>query len=404
MKVKIISLCTALVFLFSIGAPTVSAYENVTFNPFYVGDSIITNAGKTGENVNLTIPAKSAILIEATTGKVIYELNSDEQLPPASITKIMTLLIVMEEIQSGNIKLEDKVNITPHAMSMGGSQIWLEPGEEMTVDELLKATAIASANDAAVALGEHIEGSEEVFIARMNQRASELGMTNTVFKNATGLDADGHLSTARDISIMSKELLKHEYILKYTTTWMDSLRNGETQLVNTNKLVRFYEGSTGLKTGTTSGAGSCLAASANRNGLKLVAVTMGSATSDERFKSAKTLLDYGYSKFEMATIPTINDEYKEIAVKNGVLEGTQLTYNLQETLLVEKGKKDKLTMDIQLNDSVTAPVEKGQTVGKVSIKVGDNVVLESEIKTIDSVEQMGIKDAFKLLFRDIFKN
>ena len=228
-------------------------------------------------------------------------------MPPASITKIMTLPMVIEALDAGTITLETAVTCSPHAASMGGAQIWLEPGEQMTVHELLKATAISSANDAAVALGELISGSEEAFVARMNERAGELGMKNTTFQNATGLDAQGHLTTARDIAVMSQALLSHPLITEYSTVWMDSLRNGETQLVNTNKLIRFYEGATGLKTGTTDKAGYCVTASAKKNGMELVAVILDGQTSDLRFSAAKALLNYGFANYELAN-PDIGSE------------------------------------------------------------------------------------------------
>ncbi|MBR6741803.1 MAG: D-alanyl-D-alanine carboxypeptidase, partial [Clostridia bacterium] len=245
----------------------------------------------------LDIKAKSAILLEPYTGKILYEQNSDEKLAPASITKIMPLLLVMEALKRGDISLETAVYASEHACSMGGSQIWLEPGEGMTVDELLKATVIASANDACVVLGELLAGSEEGFVALMNKRAKELGMNNTNFVNCTGLDADEHYTTAHDVAIMSAELIKHPLIKKYSTVWMDSLRNGESELVNTNKLVRFYKGTTGLKTGTTSKAGYCLSATAMRDGMELVAVVLSGESSDLRFSGAKKLLDYGFANY-----------------------------------------------------------------------------------------------------------
>jgi len=242
-----------------------------------------------------SIPAKSAILMDQQSGRVLFEQNADEPVAPASITKIMTLLLVIEALEEGKISLEDKVVTSELAASMGGSQIWLEPGEEMTVDELLRAVAIASANDASVALAEHVAGSEPAFIERMNKRAAQLGMQNTRFLNCTGLDEEGHVTTARDVAIVSRELISHPMIIEYSTIWMDELRNGETQLVNTNKLVRFYPGATGLKTGTTSIAGSCLSATATRDGLSLVAVVMGAPNSDSRFAAARGLLDYGFA-------------------------------------------------------------------------------------------------------------
>ena len=231
-----------------------------------------------------------------------YEENADEKLPPASITKIMSLLLVMEAIDAGHLSLDTKISASEHACSMGGSQIWLEPGEGMTVDDLLKATVIASANDATVALGEAVAGSEEAFVALMNERAKALGMSGTVFKNATGLDAEGHVSTAHDVAIMSAELIKFPLIKKYSTVWMDTLRDGASELVNTNKLVRFYEGTTGLKTGTTSGAGYCLSATAQRDGMELVAVIMSGDTSADRFEGAKKLLNYGFANFCYTTV------------------------------------------------------------------------------------------------------
>ena len=239
------------------------------------------------------VNAKAAVLMDFSTGKVLYSFNENERLYPASVTKIMPMLLVMEALDSGKISLDDTVTTSTNAASKGGSQIWLKEGEEMTVDELMKATAIGSANDAVTALGEHLYGSEEAFVLEMNKRAEELGMTNTNFVNGSGLDDDTteHLTTAYDIAVMSRELLKHEKITDYTTVWMDSLRGGETQIVNTNKLVRFYSGTTGLKTGTTSKAGNCLSASAKRDGLHLIAVVMGASSGTERFEAAKRMLE-----------------------------------------------------------------------------------------------------------------
>ena len=296
----------------------VSAKESVTVSsecdisdiniPF---DSTSVNAaiGQT-----LDIKAKSVVLMEPNTGKVLYEANSDEKLPPASITKIMSLLLVMEAIDRGDITLETVVTASEHACSMGGSQIWLEPGETMTVNDLLKAAVIASANDACVALGETVAGSEEGFVALMNERANELGMTNTHFVNCTGLDAEGHLTTAYDVAVMSSALIKHDLIKDYSTVWMDTLRDGKSELVNTNKLVRFYEGTTGLKTGTTSTAKYCLSATAERNGLELVAVVMAGESSNDRFGGAKKLLDYGFANYNYSSIDAGLEENTELEV------------------------------------------------------------------------------------------
>ena len=253
-------------------------------------------------DVSLEIGAKSYILIDGLTGSVIAEKDADNKLPLASITKVMSLLLVMESISRGKLDFNTEVTASEHASSMGGSQIWLEEGETMTVDELLKAAVVASANDAMTALAEAVSGSEESFVAEMNARASELGMKNSHFVNCSGLDAEGHYSSARDIAIMSAELMKHEEIKNYSTIWMDSLRDGKTELVNTNKLVRFYSGATGLKTGTTSSAGCCLAATAERDGLGLVAVVMGAKNSTERFNSARKLLDFGFANYKVVTV------------------------------------------------------------------------------------------------------
>jgi len=260
------------------------------------------------ETPDLAIDAQSAILIEASTGQVFYEKNADEALPPASVTKIMTLLLVMEAIDSGSIALSDMVSVSDYASSMGGSQVYLKAGETMSVEDLLKSVVIASANDAAVALAEFLMGSEEAFVKRMNERAKELGMENTNFENTNGLDdtAENHLISARDIATMSRELIKHEKILEYSSTWMDSIRNGEFGLTNTNRLIRFYSGANGLKTGSTSKAKFCISASAKRDGMQLIAVIMGSPTRDIRNECAKKLLDYGFANYGCYSNPKGN--------------------------------------------------------------------------------------------------
>ena len=293
----------------------------------------------------LEINAKSAVLLEPYTGKVLYEQNGDEKLPPASITKVMSLLLVMEALDRKEFGLDTVVTASEHACSMGGSQIWLEPGEAMTVYDLLKATVIASANDACVALGELVAGSEEGFVALMNQRASELGMNSTTFKNCTGLDADGHLTTANDVAIMSGELIKHELIKDYSTVWMDSLRNGESELVNTNKLVRFYEGTTGLKTGTTSIAKYCLSATAQREGLSLVAVVLAGQTSQDRFEGAKKLLNYGFSNYSFEEIKADLKE-KTVPVLKGETDSVGIEAKGSVGFLCEKAKKGDIKQTV----------------------------------------------------------
>ncbi|MEG2938911.1 MAG: D-alanyl-D-alanine carboxypeptidase family protein, partial [Oscillospiraceae bacterium] len=250
----------------------------------------------------LPLDASAVVLVERETGEVLYEKNADEPRAIASITKVMTIILVMEALESGKISLDETVNISEHAFSMGGSQIWLEPGEIFTVNELLKAVSVASANDAAVALAEHVGGSEDGFVSMMNQKAAELGMTKTTFKNSNGLDEDGHISCARDVALMSREILKHELVRNYITTWMDELRNGETQLTNTNKMLKSFNGISGIKTGTTNKAGVCISASAIRNDMELIAVVLGSSDSKARFASAGTLLEYGFANYELAPI------------------------------------------------------------------------------------------------------
>ena len=279
-------------------------------------DSKISRRSPAGD-IGLSLDARSLIVVEASTGTVLYEDNADERLPIASITKVMTLILVMEALERGEISLDDEVETSVHAYSMGGSQIWLSPGEIMTVDELLRAVAVASANDAAVALAEYVEGSEGAFVTMMNQRALELGMTNTTFKNSNGLDEDGHLSTARDVAIMSRELLRHELIRNYVTIWMYELRGGQTQLVNTNKMLKSYTGVTGLKTGTTSKAGVCISASAKRDDIELIAVVLGSSNSSGRFKAAGDLLDYGFANFELAPVSVDREQLSKVRVRLG---------------------------------------------------------------------------------------
>ena len=254
------------------------------------------------------VSAPYAILVEPTTGTVIFEKNADERVAPASVTKIMSLLLIMEALERGEIQLDDQVACSEHASSMGGSQIWLEVGEVMSVDDLLKAVAVGSANDATVALAEFLAGSEDAFVRMMNERAAELGMTNTNYMNASGLDEDDHYTSARDTTIVAAELIKHPLIINYSTIWMDTLRDGETELVNTNRLVRFYQGITGLKTGTTDHAGCCLTATAERDGLALIASVFGSTTSSERFSAARTLLDFGYANYVILTPKTPSEE------------------------------------------------------------------------------------------------
>lgn len=350
----------------------------------------------------LDIKAKSAILLEPKTGEILYEMNSDEQLPPASITKIMSLVLIMEAIDRGDFTVEDVVSASEHAASMGGSQIWLEPNESMTVDDLLKATVIASANDATVALAEKVAGSEEGFVDLMNKKAQELGMLNTAFKNATGLDAEGHLSTAHDVALMSAELLRHPLIKKYSTVWMDSLRDGKSELVNTNKLVRFYEGTTGLKTGTTSDAGYCLAASAERGGMELVAVIMGGETSPARFEGAKKLLDYGFANYSFEDMEPDFEDGTEIKVQNGTESTVPLYADGNFGVLMKKSEKANVSQIINLPESVKAPVNKGDKIGEIEIYSGDNLIGTIDICAGEGVKKMSFGEALKRVIYGLF--
>lgn len=363
------------------------------------------NDSKTATNTAPGAPevkAKSCILMEVQTGQILYENNSDERLAPASITKVMALLLVMEAIERGDIKLDTVITASEHACSMGGSQIWLEPGEQMNVHELLKAAVIASANDATVALGEQIAGSEEGFVALMNARAKELGMNNTTFVNCTGLDADGHLTTAHDIAIMSAALIKHELIKQYSTVWMDTIRNGESELTNTNKLVRFYEGCTGLKTGTTSTAGYCLSATAKRDGMELVAVVMNGDSSNDRFEGAKKLLNYGFANYGFKTINADLGDRTSIKVKGGVTDKVGINSNGKFDILLPKTNKGEIKQNISLPDSINAPIKKGDVVGEVSVTVDGEQIGVINITSSDDIERLNITHTFIWLLKSLF--
>ena len=345
------------------------------------------------------IAAKSAVLIDGGSGQLLFEKNAHEKMPPASITKIMTLLLVVEAIEEGKIGWDDMVSCSEHAASMGGTQIWLEPGEEMRLEDLFKAAAVNSANDASMALAEYVAGSEEAFVEQMNARAQELGMKDTTFVNPTGLDAEGHVSTAWDIALMSRELLRHPKVTEYTTIWMDSLRDGKTALTNTNKLVRFYEGCTGLKTGTTDGAGSCLSASATRDGLSLIAVSMGSTTSEDRFASCRTLLNYGFSAFESFTPEVPKEELAPVTIKGGIAETVPLTLSSSESILVAKGRSADVSRTVEVPTEAEAPVEKGAQLGQAIFSLDGQVLAKLPILAGEAVPRMNFSWAFMILLK-----
>lgn len=334
----------------------------------------------------LELNGKSFILIECDTGKVLYEHNADERLAPASVTKVMTMLLVMEAIERGEITYDTVVTASERAKSMGGSTIFLDSGEQITIDDLLKGIAVASGNDACVAVAEHLSGSVEQFVAVMNNRAKELGMVNTNFVTCNGLDADEHYSSARDIAIMSRELLKHEDIFRYTTIWMDTLRGGKFQLANTNKLIRFYAGANGLKTGSTSKAKNCISATAKRDNLQLCAVVLGSDTSQLRFNAASTLLNYGFNNFVLSGMKK-GEEAGEVTVKKGDAAKIKAVLEDDCMCVTEKSAADKIEKTLNLAESVAAPVKKGDKLGEIIINsAGEerrvNIVAESDVEKI----------------------
>lgn len=338
----------------------------------------------------------SAILMEQSTGTILYEHNVHEQLRPASVTKIMTILLIMEALDNGIISLEDNVSCSENAMNMGGSQIWLDPTETLTVDEMLKAICVVSANDCCVAMAEYISGSQELFVEQMNKRAKELGMNDTTFKNCHGLDEDGHVTSSYDIAIMSRELMvNHPSITKYTTIWMDSLRNGESQLVNTNKLLRNYEGCTGLKTGSTSTALFNLSATATRNDLSLIAVIMRGETSAIRFAEAKKLLDYGFSNFEYFQYGHKGDIAKELLVNKGTADKVEVVFVNNAGSLIPKGQSANITTTITLPELLEAPINKGDKIGEIIFSLNDetlgaiNLVANNSVKKLNFGNMLG---------------
>lgn len=341
------------------------------------------------------VPCAAAILIDEDSGTVLYEKNADEQRPIASITKVMTLLLTFQALESGKISVDDFVPISEHAYSMGGSQIWLEPGEQMTLNDMLKAICVSSANDAAVAVAEYVGGSEPVFVQMMNEMAEQLGMTNTHFENACGLDQEGHLSSARDVATMSREmLLHHTEVRDYCSIWTDTLRDGATQLVNTNKLLKSYSGITGLKTGTTSKAGVCISASAERDGLRLIAVVLGSASGKERFEAATTLLDYGFANYENITAELPSDAPQSLPVVRGTSDLVSLQYDAPQKCLIPKGQVETLDVTVELPEKLEAPVTAGTQVGTVHLKNGDTELQTFSIMAAEDVNALSFGYCF----------
>lgn len=353
--------------------------------------------------VQLEVDAKASILMEASTGEVLYENAPDEQLPIASVTKIMTMLLIMEEVDSGRMTLEDLVSVSENAMSYGGSTMFLETGEQLSVNDMLKGIAVASANDGCVAMAEHIAGSESAFVDMMNAKAAELGMENTHFMNTNGLDEDNHYSSARDVAIMSRELIKHEKIFDYNTIWTDELRGGKFQLANTNKLIRFYDGANGLKTGSTSKALCCLSATAKRDDMQLIGVVLGAPTSEKRFSSAKAMLDYGFSHYGVKKLVTKGDAFENAEVTKGVAETVGVVSDDDCSALLEKTKNSEVTEEITMDEELIAPIEKGQRVGTVKYTIDGETVGEAALVAAEDVEKKGIGSIILGFFKTIIQ-
>ncbi len=350
------------------------------------------------KDVNLDLNVKSAVLMDANTGTVLYSKNMNESLPPASVTKIMTLLLVFEAIENQTLNFDDVLSVSENAASMGGSQVFLEPGETMSVNELIKCVAVVSANDAALTLAERVGGSEEAFVARMNKKALELGMKNTHFENVTGLDDDvsNHTTSAYDIALMSKELLKHEKITEYTTIWMDTIRNGEFGLSNTNRLVKYYRGITGLKTGYTRTAGFCVSASAKRENLHLIAVVMGAPTSNDRNAAATKLLDYGFANYSIFN--DCKQECGKIKIIKGKLDEVLVGYN-DFSVLENLGNEKMIEKVVIFNESIFAPIKEGDAVGKIIYKLNGKIIGENAIISLENIESLTFWEYFGKVFK-----
>lgn len=387
---KIICIFIIAIFLFPticIASDTIYTWSN-SAKP--LTETIPTNA-----TTSLSLNVGSAVLIEQNSGQVLYNQNMHEMLRPASVTKVMTILLIMEAIDSGKLSYTDKIPCSEKAAGMGGSQIWLDVREELTVDEMLKAICVVSANDCTVAMAEYLAGTEEAFVEQMNSKAKELGMNDTTFKNCHGIDEDGHVTSAYDIALMSRELLtKHPSITKYTTIYMDSLRDGKSSLVNTNKLVRNYKGATGLKTGSTSVALYNLSASATRNDLSLIAVIMKAPTSPIRFAEAQKLLDYGFNNFEYKKLANKNDLIKEVSVDKGIENSVNAILENDSGVLIQKGQNKDIVQSVQLTDSINAPVYAGQVLGNVTYSLNGNEIGKVNIVAEKSV---GKNTAFNMI-------
>ena len=395
--IGIVLLLTALIPYTIVQATDESAYvwSSIT-------EPVIAEVSTSTDN-SLNLESGSAVLMEQTTGQILYEHNPHEQLRPASVTKVMSILLIMEAIDSGRISFTDKVSCSENARSMGGSQIWLNETEQLTVDEMLKAICVVSANDCTVAMAEHLAGSEELFVEQMNQKAKELGMNDTTFKNCHGIDEDGHVTSSYDIALMSRELMtKHPQITKYTTIWMDSLRDGKSELVNTNKLVRNYSGCTGLKTGSTSLALYNLSATATRDNLSLIAVIMKAPNTATRFAEAKKLLDFGFNTYEFKQFNQKGETIMQIPVQKGISGSVEAIIKEDGGILLKKGEDKDITQTIQLPNSISAPIFEGQHLGEIVYSKGNDILLTAEIVAKSEVKKMSFGNVLTQVYQKWF--
>ena len=399
MRRKILYIFIIFIFIFSTNS--LALYTTVpVWSEDY--DTTEVNADTTAENF-LNIESESAILIEQSTGKILYEKDSHKQLRPASVTKIMTILLIMEALDRGEITLDTQIPCSQNAASMGGSQIWLNETESLTVDEMLKAICVVSANDCTVAMAEYLSGSEELFVQKMNDRAKELGMNDTTFKNCHGIDEDGHLTTSYDIALMSKELLQnHPEITRYTTIWMDSLRDGKSELVNTNKLIRTYEGATGLKTGSTSLALYNLSASATKNNLSLIAVVLRAPTPKVRFSEAKLLLDYGFNTYDFKKIATKGEIFQNIEVKKGTESNINLVFENDGGVLIKKSEENKINQELNINENIEVPIRAGDVLGNINYYLDNELVFSANLVAEKDISKKNILNMFNFTVQNWF--
>ncbi len=393
---KILYICLAIILLL-----TTTSLASTSF--IWSDDSVYTSVTPT-EEVDLNLESPSCILIEQTTGKILYEKNSHEQLRPASVTKVMSVLLIMEALDSGKISLTDKVPCSENASKMGGSQIWLDVREELTVDEMLKAICVVSANDCTVAMAEFLAGSTEAFVEKMNAKAQELGMKDTCFKNCHGLDEDGHVTSSYDISLMSRELLqKHPTITKYTTIWTDTLRDGKSELTNTNKLIRNYKGATGLKTGSTGLALYNLSASATRNDLSLIAVIMKAPSTKVRFAEAQKLLDYGFNNYSYIQFAKKGNIVKSVPINKGVESLVEVKYEQDSGCLLPKGKERNVEEIVNIPEYVNSPIQEGDKIGEVRYMLGGEQIGYTNLIAANTVKKINLSNMFETVFFSWFR-